>query len=59
MWEQRTAVVEDRASLRLEVNERTDQLLRKEMSIDLAERLAIERTLIERNYLSIENRGRR
>jgi transposase InsO family protein len=59
MWSERVAIVEDRASLRREVEDRRDQLLRKELPKDLAERLAIEQTLIEHNYLSIENRGRR
>lgn len=55
----RTAIVEDRDALRMEVNERRRRLLQKEVREDLAERLAIEQALIARGYLRIENRGRR
>jgi transposase InsO family protein len=59
LWNERTAIVEDRDALRMEVEERRARLLRSDVAMDLAERLAIEQTLIEHNYLSIENRGRR
>jgi transposase len=59
LWNERIAIVEDRDALRLEVNERRARLLRNEVAKDLAERLAIEQTLVEHNYLRIEHRGRR
>jgi hypothetical protein len=59
MWNERTAIIEDRDALRMEVEDRRARLLRNDVDKDLAERLAIEQTLTEHNYLSIENRGRR
>jgi hypothetical protein len=59
LWNERTAINHDRDALRLEVTERRARLLRNDVAIDLAERLAIEQTLVEHKYLSIENRGRR
>lgn len=57
LWDGRAAIIEDRHALRAEVKERREKLLRKELNVDLAERLAIEQTLVEHRYLRIENGG--
>ena len=60
-WNRRPALVEDRAALREEVDDRAARLRRhldvRGAPADLAERLAIEQALTTRGYLRLEVGG--
>lgn len=57
-WNARPKIDDDRDQLRDQVHEHAQRLQRKRIPPDLAQRLAIERALIQRGYLHIQPGGR-
>jgi len=57
LWDVRPTLVVDRQELRREVELNEEQLRRRDVPVDLAQRLAIERVLTNRGWLHREAGG--